>query len=38
MQKRCIQSVSYRTLINWEKEGLITPLRTPKTNAAEIYG
>jgi len=31
MQKvREIYSISRRTLINWEKEGLITPLRTPK--------
>ncbi|MGI1690735.1 IS607 family transposase [Thermoanaerobacter uzonensis] len=27
---REIYSISRRTLINWEKEGLITPLRTPK--------
>lgn len=25
-----IYSICRRTLINWEKEGLITPLRTPK--------
>ncbi|ADV79203.1 MAG TPA: IS607 family transposase [Thermoanaerobacter sp.] len=31
MQKvKEIYSISRRTLINWEKEGLITPLRTPK--------
>ncbi|ERM91064.1 transposase [Caldanaerobacter subterraneus subsp. yonseiensis KB-1] len=31
MQKvREIYSISRRTLINWEKEGLITPVRTPR--------
>ncbi|AZT89813.1 IS607 family transposase [Caldicellulosiruptor changbaiensis] len=31
MQKvKEIYSISRRTLINWEKEGLITPVRTPK--------
>lgn len=31
MQKvKEIYGISRRTLINWEKKGLITPLRTPK--------
>ncbi|TCO66898.1 MerR-like DNA binding protein [Caldanaerobacter subterraneus] len=31
MQKvKEMYSISRRTLINWEKEGLITPVKTPK--------